>query len=224
MRNAVRVTVSTFGVVAGLAGIEHGIGEVLQGNVAPDGTMILSWPESDLFGILAGEPAMTIVPNLLGTGILAILASLLFLVWAALFVQRKHGGLILILLSIVMLLVGGGFGPPLLGIIVGIAATQMDGYQARRRAQPSGNLRHLLARLWPWSYVATLTAWLALLPGSILLDHFFGVKNPELLIPTLVLAAFGTLLLTLLTSFAYDLEPSANLPLTPAMNPRTGSL
>jgi hypothetical protein len=33
---------STFGVLAGLAGIEHGIGETLQGNVAPDGMMILS--------------------------------------------------------------------------------------------------------------------------------------------------------------------------------------
>ncbi len=52
MRNATRVTVSTFGTVAGLAGIEHGVGEMLQGNVAPDGMMILSWPESDLFGNL----------------------------------------------------------------------------------------------------------------------------------------------------------------------------
>jgi hypothetical protein len=33
---------STFGVLAGLAGIEHGIGETLQGNVAPDGMMIFS--------------------------------------------------------------------------------------------------------------------------------------------------------------------------------------
>ena len=40
MRNAMRMTVSTFGVLAGLAGVEHGIGEVLQGNVAPEGVMI----------------------------------------------------------------------------------------------------------------------------------------------------------------------------------------
>ena len=51
---------------------------MLQGNVAPEGIMILSWPDSEVFAILAGEPAMTIVPNLLITGILAILFSLLF--------------------------------------------------------------------------------------------------------------------------------------------------
>ena len=97
MRSATKVTVSTFGALAGLAGIEHGIGETLQGNIAPDGMMILSWPGSALFRILAGEPAMTIVPNLFVTGMLAILFSLVFLVWATMFVQRKNGGLVLIL-------------------------------------------------------------------------------------------------------------------------------
>ena len=51
---------------------------------------------------------MSIVPNLLVTGILASLVSLIFLVWAIKFVQRKHGGQVMMLLSIIMLLVGGG--------------------------------------------------------------------------------------------------------------------
>ena len=42
--SATRITVSTFGAMAGLAGIEHGIGEILQGGAAPEGVMILSWP------------------------------------------------------------------------------------------------------------------------------------------------------------------------------------
>jgi hypothetical protein len=50
MRNATRVTVSAFGVLAGLAGLEHGIGEVLQGNIVPEGIVIQScsapWAES----------------------------------------------------------------------------------------------------------------------------------------------------------------------------------
>ena len=93
MKNATRVFASTFGAIFALAGIEHGIGEIFQGNVAPSGIMILSWPESEFFRSLGGEPAMTIVPNLLVTGILAILFSLILLVWATLFVQRKNGGL-----------------------------------------------------------------------------------------------------------------------------------
>jgi hypothetical protein len=39
---APRVTISTFGVVGGLAGLEHGIGEVLQGNTTPDALTIQS--------------------------------------------------------------------------------------------------------------------------------------------------------------------------------------
>ncbi|HXF60171.1 MAG TPA: hypothetical protein VNK95_01060 [Caldilineaceae bacterium] len=101
------------GVLAGLAGIEHGIGEILQGNIAPNGLVIESWPGSALFRVVAGEPAMTLIPNLLISGVVACLVSALILIWTTLFVQRKNGGLVLILLSLVLLLVGGGFGPPL---------------------------------------------------------------------------------------------------------------
>lgn len=38
---------------------------------------------------------MTIIPNLLLTGILAIFFSLLLLVWSVLFVQRRNGGLVI---------------------------------------------------------------------------------------------------------------------------------
>lgn len=209
MRTATRITVSTFGALAGLAGIEHGIGEVLQGNRATDGVMILSWPDSELFEILTGEPAMTLVPNLLVTGILAIVVSLTFLVWATMFVGRKHGGLVLILLSVVMLVVGAGFGPPILGVIVGVAATGINAPLTWWRTHLSGSARRLLAGVWPWSYVAGMIAWLLLLPGTILLDYFFGVSGSDLVVPSLtllVLSAFGLLLLTIFAGFAYDAQ------------------
>lgn len=66
---------------------------------------------------------MTLIPNFFITGIFAILVALVVTVWAAMFVQRKNGGLILILLSILMLLVGGGFIPPLFGVIAGVIGT-----------------------------------------------------------------------------------------------------
>ncbi|GAI04081.1 unnamed protein product [marine sediment metagenome] len=42
MRNATKTTVSTFGAIIGIAGIEHGIGEILQGNMPPAGIVIES--------------------------------------------------------------------------------------------------------------------------------------------------------------------------------------
>lgn len=112
MRYATRAIVSALGALMGLGGIEHGIGEILQGNTVPSGIMFPSWPDSAFFRIVGGEPAMSIVPNLLVTGILAILFSLVFTVWVTMFVHKRNGGLFLILVSIVMLLVGGGIFPP----------------------------------------------------------------------------------------------------------------
>lgn len=205
MKNATKATVSTFGAIAALAGLEHGIGETLQGNTTPGGWVIQSWPGSAFFDILAGEPAMTIVPNLLVTGILAILVSLIFLVWATLFVHRKHGGLVLIQLSIALLLVGGGFGPPLLGIITGATATRINAPMNQWRFHLPAGLLRFLGESWLWSFRVCLIAWLFLFPGSTILAYFFGVNDPSL-IAFLFFFALGTLLLTILSGFAHDIE------------------
>lgn len=205
MRNATKLFTSTFGAIMALAGLEHGVGEVLQGSVAPAGMMIMSWPTSEFFRSLAGEPAMTIVPNLLVTGILAILSSLILLVWAAFFVQRKNGGLIMILLSVVMLLVGGGIFPPLLGIIVGAIGTKIDAPLPWWRSHLSVGFRHFLGKLWPHIYTACIIAWLSALLGPGLLGYFFGVNSLGIIVAILFFA-FGTLLLTIFAGFAYDIE------------------
>ena len=48
---------------------------------------------------------MSILPNFLITGILAMLIGLAIIIWSVGFVQRKQGGLVLMLLSIALLLV-----------------------------------------------------------------------------------------------------------------------
>ena len=205
MRNATKVFASTFGAIMALAGIEHGIGEMLQGSIAPSGMMFLSWPEAPFFRSLGGEPAMTIIPNLLVTGILAILFSLALLVWATLFVQRENGGLIMILLSFAMLLVGGGIFPPILGIIIGAVATRINAPLTWWRAHLSVGFQRFLEKLWPWSYTACIITWLSMFPGLALLGYFFGVNDPALIL-VILFFALGTLLLTIVTGFAYDIQ------------------
>ncbi len=202
--SATRIFVAAFGVLVGMAGIEHGIGEALQGNVPPDGLMILSWPGPGLFSILGGEPAMTILPNLLVAGILTVLFSLIFLVWTVLFVHRKHGGLVLILLSIVMLLVGGGIFPPVFGIILGVVATKIHAPLAFWRAHFPVGLRLFLAKLWPWSFSAGLIAWLSMFPGLILVAYFFGVDDNPALILTILVGMVGFFFLSIITGFARE--------------------
>ena len=119
-----RVAASIIGIIAGFIGMEHGYYEILLRDKtlngilfdAISGTSFSNLPTSQW----TGWPAMTFIQNFRITGIFAILVSLVVIAWSAMFIQRKNGGLTLILLSILMLLVGGGFIPPLFGIIAGV--------------------------------------------------------------------------------------------------------
>lgn len=68
---------------------------------------------------------MTVIPNFLVAGILTIIVSIVIIAWAGVAIQRKNGGLILIGLSIILLLVGGGFGAPVIGFIAGAIGTRI---------------------------------------------------------------------------------------------------
>lgn len=203
MKSATCISISTFGVLVGLIGIEHGLGAILQGDVAPESLLFPSWPDAAFFRILNGEPALTIVPNLLVTGILAVLFSLLYLVWAVWFIKRKHSGWVMMLLSIAMLLAGGGLFPPVFGIILGAAATRINPLQVRQPSPQSPGRHHSLARLWPWFFGAGVIAWLSMFPGVPALHYFFGVDNPTLIFGLLI-CMFGFLFLAGVAGVARD--------------------
>jgi hypothetical protein len=191
MRKATRVVASLLGIFAGFGGPEHGYFEMLQGNVRPDSLMIASMgppcePETVWH---ACEPAMTVLPSFLVTGILAIIVGILTMIWAGAFVQRRHGGIVLILLSIALLLVGGGLIPPVIGIIAGVVATRINVPQTRR----PGRVWSFLAKWWPWPLVAFFV-WVF---GQFVVGYFFndllmstGFVSPLLIIGLLVLSIF----------------------------------
>ena len=108
---------STLGVFAGVSGASHGPGEILQGNIAPGGIIIEAWPALTL---LAGGPAMTLIPSFMVSGIVTVILGLAVTIWAATRIQSKNGALVLMLLSTIMLFVGGGLIPPVFGVVAGI--------------------------------------------------------------------------------------------------------
>ena len=203
MRSATQITVTTFGIIMGLAGLEHGLGEILQGNATPPGIMFPSWPNSAFFSTLAGEPAMSIIPNFLVTGILACLISLIYLMWATRFVTRKHTGLALIFLAVIMLLVGGGIFPPVIGIFIGVLATRIDTSSIEGHTQATVGLRSFLSKAWSLSFIGCVIGWLLLFPGVNILGYFFGVDDPNLMVGLLAFA-LGLLLLTIATGLIRD--------------------
>ncbi|HEX9117182.1 MAG TPA: hypothetical protein VGA61_14030 [Anaerolineae bacterium] len=195
---ATRMVASWFGVVAGVAGLEHGFLEILQGSARPAGLMFASMgaPCETEKAWNACEPALSIVPNYLITGILACALGLIILVWASAFMPRRRSGVMLILLSLTLLLFGGGVFPPLFGVIGGMAGTLM----ARPLpGEPAGRLLRAAARLWPWPLVVFLLWALGQFP----VGYFFNDFLKGIMVFVLPLAVV-LLTLSVYSAYAYD--------------------
>lgn len=201
MNRAVRVTATLLGLSAGIAAVEHGYFEWMQGSIDPGGLFIASigppcLPEATWNRC---EPALTIVPNLAITGILAMLLGLASVFWSLFFIQRKRGGLVLILLSIAMLLFGGGIFPPLIGTVAGLTGTRINHSLAWWQERAGESYARFLAGLYPWA----LAVYLALVLGQWVVGYFF---NDWLManMGTNVLLILVSLLLSTLSAFAHD--------------------
>ncbi len=195
MRKATKTVATWFGVAAGIAGLEHGYFEILQGNTKPEGLMIFSMgPPCDPEAIWNRcEPAMTVIPDFLLTGILAVILSLAILAWSLRFLQRKHGGRILILLSVALLLFGGGLFPPLIGLIGGAAGTKIN----RPLSGKPGSLTRFAAKLWPWPLVLFLVWVFGQFPVGYFFNDFlqsimwFGLFLIVVMLPVSVYSAYA---------------------------------
>jgi hypothetical protein len=169
MRKVTKTVATWLGLTGGIAGMGHGYFEILQGSTKPPSMMILSMgppcvPE-EVWN--ACEPAMTIIPNYLVTGILAVVVGLLTIIWSMSFIQRAYGGITLMILSVISLLFGGGFFPPLIGMIGGVAGMKIN--QPVNSKQAGGWLGSL-GKLWPWPLIIFLV-WVF---GQIVVGHFFN--------------------------------------------------
>jgi hypothetical protein len=167
-RSATGTTAVILGVYAGLLGVVHGAFAIGQGQTAPATLSINAiGPPCQADAVWhACLPAITLVPNFFITGVLAVIVGLLMLSWALAVVRQGKGGGILISLSFLLLLVGGGFVSAFVGIVGGTAVTR---FQSSFTPLPSPIWR-LGAALWPW----TLLAFIGWSLGGWILGYFFN--------------------------------------------------
>ena len=105
--------------------------------------------------------------------------------------------IVLILLSVVLLLAGGGIFPPLIGIIGGAAGMKIN---KPLQGKP-GRMTRWAARLWPWPLVI-LMVWLW---AQFLVGYFFNDFLQSIM-------GFGMLLilsmlpLSVYSAYAYDAQ------------------
>jgi hypothetical protein len=208
--DALKTTASVFGVYGGLLGVEHGYFETLQGNVVPRSLKIFASARELPFPF-GHEPALTVIPNFLLTGFFAIVVGLAIIVWSAAFLQTKYCALVLFLLSDLLLLLGGGFGPLSLLITAWLGACGINRPLRWWRSHFPPDLRRALAQLWPSFFLAALL-WVPgeFAAGEILdlkNDHRQTLTNLNLLLSYPMLAFF---VLSLIASFAREIESSLN--------------
>jgi hypothetical protein len=206
--NATRVIVSTLGVIFGISGMNHGFFETLQGNTPTGGLIIPAIGEAQRMWTYGGEDAFTLVPNFLITGILAIVVSLLIVIWSVGFVHRKNGSLIFLLLFILLFLVGGGIAQVIFFTLAWAVSTRINKPLTWWRAVLPESIRRALAKLWLGSLVAAVLLFFIALEIAIVgfVPRVSDPKQILIICWSILGAGLGILLLAFVAGFAHDIE------------------
>jgi MFS family permease len=206
---ATHVTAAVFGVLVGLAGIDHGIFEILQGNSPTSGTMISAIGPQQRFWEYGLETAFTIVPTFLATGILAVVVGIVVAVWSALYLDRKHGALILMLLSVLLFLVGGGFAPIFMALIASLTASRIHKPLDWWRKILPGVLRKFLAKIWSGVLITFVVVFVISVGIAIFgwpLTELFDADTAFNYLNVLSYVMVGLMLLSSLSALAHDIQ------------------
>jgi hypothetical protein len=197
-----RLVVAAFGTLCGLTGVIAGIFEVLQGNISTDGFVISTIGPNYLMYQDFTYYAVTIIPNFLITGILAIITSSIVILWSVRYVQREKGALILFALSVVQVLVGGGWVIDL-GFIASVLATRIDNPIDWWHRNLNDKIRYWLKWVFPFSVAAYSLISLCMLVLSITgVNSEASIRQLEFL----AAAMFVPVLLMIIGGMAYDIN------------------
>jgi hypothetical protein len=204
-----RITASAVGVLLGLAGIvNHGIFEILQGNITTNGFYIEAIGENNRFWLYGTEGAFTLIHNFLISGIFAILVGLAIVVWSLKYIHAKHGATVFLALLILLTLVGGGIGHIILFLPTWAFVTRINKPLDWWKRKLSFQLRKKLATVWIYFLLATLISWLIVMELGIF-GYFPGKDDPDIILNYVFIFLFSTVILACITficAIAGDIE------------------
>jgi hypothetical protein len=204
-----RITASAIGVLLGLAGIvNHGIFEILQGNITTNGFYIEAIGENNRFWLYGTEGAFTLIHNFLISGIFAILVGLAIVVWSLKYIHVKHGATVFLALLILLTLVGGGIGHIILFLPTWAFVTRINKPLDWWDRKLSFQLRKKLASVWIYFLLATLVSWIIVMELGIF-GYFPGKDDPDIILNYVFIFLFSTVILACITficAIAGDIE------------------
>jgi hypothetical protein len=127
-------------------------------------------------------------------------------VWSVAFINRKHGAWVLLLLSIMLWLVGGGFAPIFMSILAFATATKINKSMKWWRAHLPINF---LAKFWPWSLMAFVLVFFISVEIAIFgypLLWLFEAYVTYTIQSTLAFIMVGLMLISIITAFTHDIK------------------
>ena len=199
--NATRVIATTVGVLFGIAGMNHGFFEVLQGNKAADGLIIQAIGEAQRFWVLGTEDALTIIPNYLISGVLAMALGAAIVIWSIWFLPTKHGPTIFLGLFILLFLSGGGIGQLIFFIPAWYFATQIEKPRPWWCKVLPPRSRPFLSRLWPVTLILATSAMVVGLEMAIF-GYFPGLTEAQTIQNTALLFVLAAAVLYVISFIA----------------------
>ncbi len=208
MNRATKIIVICMGIALGIAGIDHGFFETLQGNQPTNTLIIQAIGDAQQMWVYGTEEAFTIVPNFLITGILAILVSIAIMIWSVGFVDKKYGPTVFILLFILLVLVGGGIGQIVFFTLAWAGATRINKPLTWWRKVLPEKVRRVLSRVWPASLILGLLCFLIALEIAIF-GIVPGINDADQKLNicwSLLGIGLVTFLFPFMAGFAYDIQ------------------
>lgn len=199
VNRAIQTIVATLGVIFGIGGIGHGFFETLQGNTATNGYVIDAIGEANRMWLHGNEPAFTIIPNFLITGVAAMLVGVSVIIWSAGFMHKKHAPAIFLSLFILLFLVGGGIAQVIFFTIGWAMSTRIrKPLNWWRRVLPA-RTHGVLSKMWRPFLIASSV--LILFTLQIAIFGFVpGVSDPDS-ISMVMVSTLGIGLLSLILAF-----------------------
>lgn len=168
-RSALEWMTRGLGILVGFFSFEHGLLEALQGNTVPVkgpvgfdikllgfGYVIDAIGQDWKFWPGASEPAFTIVPNYLITGISAMVVGIIVVLWVLFMMNSKFGVPGFAGLTVLLFLFGGGFAPIFTSIYTVTCALLQNREHRWWKAHIPLKTARIIGRVWPWLFGFTL--------------------------------------------------------------------
>ena len=186
--------------------MSHGFFEILQGSVPTGGLLISAIGEAQKMWPHGDEPAFTLIPNFLSTGIAAMIIGLTIIIWSLGFVHKKNGPTVFILLFILLLVVGGGVAQILFFPFIWLVSTRINHPLSWWRRILPIKIEVPLARLWP-SFLIISSALLVFALEIAVTGFIPGINNPETVLSVMLICLIAEVVvlpLTFISGFAHD--------------------